>query len=108
MGLVVEPRPADAHGRRVFDDPLLRRVPVEARQRRQATADGSRGSAELLEFAGVELDVCSGHFEQREAVFVAPAVEHAQVERVGLPGPAGEPGQVAASVRTSGEVSWGS
>ncbi len=83
----------DVNGWGVLDDAFLCCVPVEARQGGEATPDGGGSSAVFLEFAGVELDVGAGDLEQCEVVLFAPAVEHAQVERVRLSGPTGVAGQ---------------
>jgi hypothetical protein len=91
--LVVQPGPPDVGRRRVAEQLLLHRVPVEARDGGQPAGDGGPGAAEGFQLAGECLNVGAAGGEQGQAPGAAPAGELAQVQGVGLAGQAAVAGQ---------------
>ncbi len=92
MGFAVELGTADVSGRGLSEEVFLDRVLV------QAGADSlrvmvARAPPGRLEVAGGRLDVGAADGEQPQLPLAAPGGELAQVQRVGLPGQAGVPGQ---------------
>jgi hypothetical protein len=86
VGFVVDPRPADVHGRRVVEPVFLDCVPAQAGDGGQPSGDGRSCPARGFEIAGEQLDVSAPGSEQGEVALAAPGGELAQVQRVGLAG----------------------
>jgi hypothetical protein len=68
MGLVVELGTAHVNRRRVFDDPFLFGVPVEAGDRAQPSRDRRPRPAVGFQVAGKRFDVGAADLEQSEPV----------------------------------------
>lgn len=79
-----------------------------ARRGSRAAGRSWREPTEVLEAAGVELDVRGGHVEQPELVMVAPDDELAQGEGVGTWVRPEKPARNPAAAFISSEVSVGS
>ncbi len=93
VGLVVQPRTADMDGGGVLEQLLPDGVLVEPRDGAQPSSHGSPGPAGGLQVAAEALDVRAAHAEQPQPAVMAPGRELPQVQRVGLAGQAGVPGQ---------------
>jgi len=95
VGLVVQAGPADVHSRGVLDEPFLLGVAVEAHDGGQAPPDRGPCTAKFFELSGEQLDLGSVQVKEADAAPPAPCEELAQVEGVGLAGPARVAGQEA-------------
>jgi hypothetical protein len=92
-GLVVQLRATHMDRWGLGDPVLLLGVAVKAHDGRQTAGDGGSGPALVFQPTGVELDVGTGYREQFHLPLRAPETEHADIQRVSLPGPPGVPGQ---------------
>jgi hypothetical protein len=88
VGLVVNPRAADMHRRRVGDQAFLLWVAVETGDRAQPAGDRRCRPALRLELTAEGLDVTAADLEQAEMASFAERHELAEVQRVGVTGEA--------------------
>jgi hypothetical protein len=93
VGLVVDARPTDVHGRGVLDDAFFFGVAVEPDDRAQPAGDRRPGLATVFEVAGEALDIDAVDVEQLMLVLPAPGGELAQIQGVGVTGEAAVGGQ---------------
>ena len=68
VGLVVQPGPADVHGRGMVEEFFLDGVPVEPGDGAQPAGDGGPGPAAGFQVAGEALDVGAAGLEQAQVV----------------------------------------
>lgn len=95
VGLVIESRSTNMRGGRLGDEVLLLGVPIEARDRAQATSDRRTSPPERLQTPTESLDVGTPRTEKRNASVCAPLHVLTEVELVGLPRQTAVAGQEA-------------
>ena len=93
MGLVVQPRHADVHGRGMVEQFLLDRVLVEPGGRAQPASNRGPGPPGGFEVGAEALDVRAADAEQPHLVTRAPGRELAQIQGIGFADQAAVPGQ---------------